>query len=159
MRGIYDVEAEPEYNLLSNTRPVFDEDVTRRNSLQTNEDYAIRDDVSAAGITNMERSRSAVEEVFQDKSDAEMDLVTNHGRSAHNDQAFIENKDEPVQGLATAKSQSNDIAMVEKQPSAIGDNVSNPTTRMANQDMFQAPETAAHGGVTPDPNTHRSDNT
>lgn len=63
MRGIYDVEAEPEYNLLSNTRPVFDEDVTRRNSLQTNEDYAIRDDVSAAGITNMERSRSAVEEV------------------------------------------------------------------------------------------------
>lgn len=85
MLGTYDMEADPEFNILSNTRPVFDEDVTRRNSLQTNEDYAIRDDVSAAGLTNMDRSRSAVEEVFHEKSDAAMEIASNHDRSMVND--------------------------------------------------------------------------
>ena len=120
------MEGDPEFHLLDKTRPIFDEDVSLNNSMVTNENYAIRDDASA-GLTNLDRSQAAITEVFHEKSDAQMEHVSDH-QSLSAELQFIENKDDALQGTVSANSLTHNIEHIEKVPTAIGEDVSNPPT-------------------------------
>ncbi len=85
--GQYDMDGTPEVAIRRKAEAVFDEAVSVPPTRQTAERYQYREDASQ-GVSNMHRD-GAVSEFFQDRSEARIDLGSNHS-DVRSEQEYFE---------------------------------------------------------------------
>ena len=154
--GAYEFEPYEEYDVVSKGNAHFDEDISRRPSAFTNEDYNMKGDASADDVSNLDRSMHARTEIFAEKESARRGDVSVHD-DLHEEQVHIESKLSAGKGTISDKSMEHQIEQLGA-VTPVNDDVTNPPTAFGNEQAYIEPTDPAAGPAT-GIQTHRSDNT